>query len=68
MRALILGLALLLSGCVSAKEALEAMGKDQATICVTVMSVYGSIKAFRTNLQSGTVTCDPDKMTVTPAK
>lgn len=61
-------LAVALGGCANAKDALEAMGKDQATVCVTVMTVYGSLKAFRTNLQSGTVTCDPDKMTVTPAK
>jgi hypothetical protein len=67
MRALFLGLAVaLLAGCSlsPSAEMLRELAKDPATICVTITSIYGTVKVFRTAAPNATVTCDQDGLTV----
>lgn len=65
-RMLLLGMALLLTGCVGTNisELVDAMGKDPATVCWTVTSVYGTVKGYRTAILNGTVTCNQDGLAV----
>ena len=57
---------MLLGGCstTNISELLSALGKDNATVCVTVTSVYGTVKGFRTNAANATVKCDQEGMSV----
>jgi len=63
----LLGLVLLSAGCAGNAALIEAMAKDPASVCVTVTSVYGTVKVYRTAIAGGSVKCDGDGMTVTPA-
>ena len=42
----------------------EAIGKDQASVCVTVASVYGTVKIARSGLLNGTVSCSADGLSI----
>lgn len=57
-------LALLLGGCVSNAELVKAMASSTATVCVHITSIYGSVRIWRTNMEDGTVTCNPDGLSV----
>ena len=63
MPALIL-LALLLSGCTGTADVVKAMAKDPATACITVTTIYGTVRVYRTAAPSATVTCSQDGMSV----
>lgn len=54
------------SGCSSTNlaDVLVAAGKDPASVCGSVMTVYGSIKFARTNITNGDVQCNQDGLTV----
>jgi len=43
---------------------LEALGKDQASVCVSVQTPYGTMKFARTNIVNGNVRCDADGLAV----
>ena len=58
--------AVLLSGCTAGM--LEALAKDPATVCMTVTTIYGTVKVARTGLTSGNVTCTQDGLTLSPVK
>ena len=56
--------ALMVSGCAGTAAVVRALAKDPATACVTVQTIYGTAKVFRTAAPNAEVTCDPDRMTV----
>lgn len=62
--AMLCGAVCLLSGCLSAASLVEAMGKDPASICLQVNTVYGTARIARTNIVNGNVTCNGDGLTV----
>ena len=58
-------LALVLSaGCSTSAGMIEALGKDPATICVQITSIYGTMRLARTNIVSGNVSCVQEGLTV----
>lgn len=65
-----LALALLLSagaaGCAptNISQMVEAMGRDPATVCVQVNTIYGTLRASRTNIVDGEVSCSSDGVQV----
>lgn len=61
---LVLALAPLLGGCSSVPGIIEALAKDPATACVTVTTIYGTARAYRTAIPNGSVSCTQDGMTV----
>jgi hypothetical protein len=67
MRTVLLGLVVALTaGCSlsPSAEMLRELAKDPATICVTITSVYGTVKVFRTAAPNASVRCDQDGLTV----
>jgi hypothetical protein len=59
---------LTLPGCFGGLPAVvRELAKDTATACVTVTSIYGVVRLYRTNVLNATVSCTPDGMTVTSA-
>ena len=60
---------LLLGGCTATNvsELLKSIGQDTATVCITVTSVYGPVKGYRTNAMNATVKCDQEGLSVTAA-
>lgn len=59
------GLALVVGGCApNISELVEAMAKDPATVCITVTSIYGTVKSYRTANPNVTVKCDQEGMSV----
>ena len=62
--AAVLALAVACGGCAGTASVLRALAKDPATACVTVMTIYGTAKVFRTAAPNADVMCDPDRMTV----
>lgn len=61
---LLLILALAVSGCSTSAGMIEALGKDPATVCVQVTSIYGTMRLARTNIISGNVACNQEGLTV----
>jgi hypothetical protein len=59
-------LMLALSGCVASNlaEVIEKAGQSEATVCVTITTIYGTGKVFRSNIQNGNVNCDMEGMTI----
>lgn len=62
----VLLLILLLGGCAPSNisDLMKAMGENQASVCITVTSIYGTAKMARSGLLNGTVTCSADGMTI----
>ena len=60
----LLVLALLLTGCSGTASVIRAMAKDPATACITVTSIYGTVKVYRTAAVNATVSCSQDGMAV----
>jgi hypothetical protein len=56
----------LLGGCLGAADLMKALAKDEASNCVRVTSIYGTVLMSRTKLASGTLTCNGDGLTVRP--
>jgi len=46
----------------------EALAADQASVCITIASVYGTVKIARSGLLNGTVNCSADGMTIRAAE
>lgn len=63
---LVLGLAVLLSGCLqhSITDVLEALGKDQATVCAKVSGGPYIGELYRTNAQNVRLKCTRDGLEV----
>lgn len=55
---LLVVLACLTTGCISDAAVIEALAKDTATVCVRIVTIYGTITAARTNIIAGDVQCD----------
>ena len=55
-----------LAGCsaTNISKLVEAMAKDPATVCITVTSIYGTVKSYRTAAPNATVKCDQEGMSV----
>jgi len=64
MRPLVLLLALALAGCID-PAIIRALAKDPASACITVTTIYGTLKVYRTGMPVGTLNCSQDGMTVT---
>lgn len=66
LRALYIVLALALVGCSLSPSAsvIDALAKDPATVCLTVTSIYGTGKFYRTAAPQASVACSQDGMTV----
>ena len=67
MRTLVLILCLILVGCASCAgnaELIRAMASDPATACITITSIYGTVRISRTNIQNGDVSCSQDGLAV----
>ena len=62
----VLALGLLVGGCSLAPsdKVLEALGKGERSLCVSVTSVYGTIRMGGTGVQGGTMTCLQEGLTV----
>ena len=62
----VLALGLLVGGCSLAPsdKVLEALGKSERSWCVSVTSVYGTIRMGGTGVQGGTMTCLQEGLTV----
>ena len=63
---LVLALALLLAGCAPTNitDLMQAAANDQASVCVTITTVYGTAKMARSGLLNGTVSCSADGMSI----
>jgi len=56
---------LLLGGCVGITEAtLRALAKDPATLCVTLITPWGTQKLYRSGNTTGGATCDDSRLTI----
>ncbi len=57
----------LLAGCAptNISELAKAMAGDQASVCVTITTIYGTAKIARSGLLNGTVNCSADGMAIT---
>ena len=47
-----------ISGCAGNADVIKALAVDQATVCVRVTTIYGTLTAARSNIIGGDVTCD----------
>ena len=67
MRKLVLAAALMMTGCAptNISELVEAMGKSDATVCIRITTVYGTVTGYRSNVHSGKAVCTPDGLSVT---
>ena len=63
---LVLVAAFALTGCSLSPSAdfLTALGKDPATVCVQVNTVYGTVRMARTAIVDGNVSCNGDGLTL----
>lgn len=61
---LILALPLFFSGCMGTAAVVEAMGKDPASVCVQLTTIYGKAQIARSNIQGGKVFCSAEGLTV----
>jgi hypothetical protein len=61
---LILVLSTALAGC-SVAGIVESLSRDDASACLSISTVWGSGKLYRTKLPAGTVKCSDDGMSVT---
>jgi hypothetical protein len=57
---------ILASGCVASNlaEVVTALGKDPASVCINLSTIYGNLKVARTNISNGDVTCAADGLVV----
>jgi hypothetical protein len=55
-----------LSGCSLSPSAdfLAALGKDPATVCVQINTIYGTVRFARTAIVDGNVACNGDGLTL----
>ena len=60
-------LAVTLTGCSLAPsdKVLEQLGKSERSWCVSITSVYGTMRAGGTGVQGGTMTCTQEGLAVT---
>ena len=54
----------LLAGCANLPAVVQALGQDQATVCATLQTVYGTLKVARTNIFNGDISCTGDGLSV----
>lgn len=54
----------MLAGCASLDKVIAQLAKDPATACITVTTIYGTIKVYRTALPNGSVSCNQDGLAV----
>jgi hypothetical protein len=47
-----------LGGCFGNAAVIEALAKDNATFCLKLTTLYGTVNFARTNITAGDVTCD----------
>ena len=64
----LVGLALLLSGCVGMGTLVDALAKDPASACLSVQTIYGSVAVARTNTPGTKVTIAGGQCTVESPK
>jgi hypothetical protein len=62
--AIALLLALSLGGCVGVADIVRELGKDPASNCIRVTSIYATILLSRSNISGGSVSCTSDGMTI----
>lgn len=55
-----------LTGCAPTNlaDVLEAAGKDPASVCGSITTIYGTAKFARTNIVNGNVSCNQDGLSV----
>ena len=65
-RALVVSLALVLTGCSLAPsdKVLEQLGKSERSWCVSVSSIYGVVRMGGSGIQGGTMTCTQEGLAV----
>jgi hypothetical protein len=51
-----------LTGCAGNAAVIEALAKDQATVCSKLTTIYGTVTFARTNITNGDVECDSLKV------
>jgi hypothetical protein len=51
---------LTLCGCAGNAAIVEALAKDDASVCLTITSIYGRVQLARSKITSGEVTCTTD--------
>jgi len=56
----------LLAGCAptNISELARALGQDQASVCVSVNTIYGTLKLARTAIANGNVSCTQEGLAV----
>jgi lipopolysaccharide export system protein LptA len=54
----------LVAGCSTSAGMIEALGKDPASVCVQITSIYGTMRLARTNIVNGNVSCVQEGLTV----
>lgn len=59
-----LAVVLALTGCTGTASVIKAMAKDPATACITVTTIYGTVRVYRTAAANASVTCSQDGMSV----
>ena len=59
----LLGLSACVGGFLS-PEQIDALGRDPASVCISIQTPYGTGKFARTNIVSGNVSCDSDGLKV----
>ncbi len=66
---LLLSIALFAAGCAptNISDLMQAMAGDQASVCVTITTIYGTAKMARSGLLNGTVNCSADGMSIKAA-
>lgn len=65
IRILLTALALLLTGCTSVSGIINALAKDDASVCLTVVTMSGTARLYRTKVVNGSVKCSDDGLAVT---
>ena len=61
---LLVWLVWLAAGCADNAALIQALAKDQATVCATIVGTFGTVKLARTGLRAGKVSCTADGMEV----
>lgn len=56
-----------LAGCTGTASLVRALAQDPATACVSILTIYGAVKIFRTAIPNGAVRCTQDQMQVQSA-
>jgi hypothetical protein len=57
--------AVALSGCVNTAEIAKALAASERSWCMSVTSIYGTVRVGGTGLASGTVMCSQEGLAVT---